>query len=230
MARYYIPNNDAKFDQWFEFLCRYVGQKTSGAPPEWPRIPWEAVAQLNTAYAGWDAAYAKTIGPHTPVDTKAKNDAKKAVYAVIRPFVNQYLRFPPVADEDRAAMSIPNRNNKPVPVLAPTSQAEADFMFPGIHLVELVNIHKVGSLSDDPRSDYGVRVYYGIVDAVNSKWRIVSPPATGDDLPHSVFTRRKKILFDFDGESGKTIYICLRYETARGLPGPFGPILHAVIP
>jgi hypothetical protein len=127
-------------------------------------------------------------------------------------------------------MLIPNRDEIPTPIHAPTSQAEADLMFPGIHMVEVLKIRKVGNLSDDLRSDYGVRIYYGILDAVNSKWRITAPPATGEDLSHSVFTREKKYLFDFDGESGKTIYVCLHYETSRGLPGPFGPILHAVIP
>jgi hypothetical protein len=41
------------------------------------------------------------------------------------------------------------------------------------------------------------------------------------------------MLFDCDEESGKTIYFYLRYENQKddktGV-GPFGPILHAVIP
>jgi hypothetical protein len=45
-----------------------------------------------------------------------------------------------------------------------------------------------------------------------------------------VFTREKKLLLDLDGESGKTVYLCLRYENSKGEAGPFGPILHAVIP
>ncbi|MDR1930756.1 MAG: hypothetical protein LBQ44_09045, partial [Treponema sp.] len=62
---------------------------------------------------------------------------------------------------------------------------------------------------------------------------IAAPPRTGDDLPHSVFTRRKKYRFDFDGNSGKTVYFCLRYENDKGGEegeGPYGPILSAVIP
>jgi hypothetical protein len=130
-------------------------------------------------------------------------------------------------------MGIPNHDTKPTPVPAPTSQAEADIMFPGIHMVELVKIRKAGNLSDDPRSDYGVSVHFGVLDAVNSEWRIAAPPLSGKDLPHSVFTREKKILFDFDGESGKTVYFCLCYENQKGGKngtGPFGPIMHAVIP
>jgi hypothetical protein len=229
-SKNYIPDPDVKFEPWFKYLTVYVVENTTGSPPKWTHIPQSEVDKLNTVYINWNTAYTAALGPHTSVQTEAKNNAKKAAKSVIRPFVNQYLRFPPVSVEDRTAMSIPNRDVKPTPIHAPTSQAEADLTFPGVHIVELVKIRKVGSLSDDPRSDYGVRVYYGIVDATNEKWRIPAPPVTGDNLYHSVFTREKKQLFDFDGESGKTLYICLRYETSRGLPGPFGPILHAVIP
>jgi hypothetical protein len=191
------------------------------------------VEMLSDAYAAWYTVYAKTLGPHTPVDTLAKNNEKKAAKKMARAFVNQYLRFLPVTDEDRLAMGIPNHDTKPTPVPAPTSQAEADLVFPGIHMVELVKIRKVGNISDDPRSDYGVSIHYGILDAVNSEWRIASPPASGKDLPYDVFTRAKKMLFDFEGESGNTIYFCLRYENQKGGKkgwGPFGPVLHAVIP
>jgi hypothetical protein len=136
----------------------------------------------------------------------------------------------PVTDADRLAMRIPNHDTKPSRVPVPSSQAEADLVFPGIHLVELVKIRKVGILSDDPRSDYGVSIHFGILDAVNNKWRITAPPSTGEDLRYAVFTREKKLLLDLDGESGKTVYFCLRYENSKGEAGPFGPILHAVIP
>jgi hypothetical protein len=48
------------------------------------------------------------------------------------------------------------------------------------------------------------------------KFRIAGEPKTGNDLSCSVFTRRKKGRFDFDGESGNTVYFCLRYEKPRG--------------
>jgi hypothetical protein len=44
------------------------------------------------------------------------------------------------------------------------------------------------------------------------------------------FTRRKRERFDFDGESGNTVYFCLRYENSKGEAGPFGPLLSAVVP
>jgi hypothetical protein len=102
--------------------------------------------------------------------------------------------------------------------------------------VELKNIRAAaGGDLPDPRSDYGVRIHYGLSgDPTEAhRFRVTLPPKTGKDLPYSLFTRRKKERFDFDGESGKTVYFCLQYETPSGGEqgkGPFGPILSAVIP
>ncbi|MDR3131386.1 MAG: hypothetical protein LBU18_07545, partial [Treponema sp.] len=60
-----------------------------------------------------------------------------------------------------------------------------------------------------------------------------APPSSGRDLPHSTFTHRRDHLFDFDGESGNTVWFCLHYENAKGGgegEGPFGPLFSAVIP
>jgi hypothetical protein len=48
--------------------------------------------------------------------------------------VNQYLRYPPVTNEDRTAMNIPNKDTIPTPVPPPEAQAEADITFPGVYL------------------------------------------------------------------------------------------------
>jgi hypothetical protein len=57
------------------------------------------------------------------------------------------------------------------------------------------------------------------------------PPVSGTELPHSLFTKRKRELFDFPAEdSGKTVYFCIRYENSKGKSGPWGPIFSAVIP
>jgi hypothetical protein len=119
MSKPYIPGKDADFDKWLAFLIRYVSEKCGGSPPAWNHIPPEVRSALETAYTAWKAAYEKTIGPHTKVDTEAKNDAKGAVKAVVQPFVAQYLRFSPVTNEDRTAMGIPNRDPHPTPIKPP---------------------------------------------------------------------------------------------------------------
>jgi hypothetical protein len=229
----YIPSKDADFDIFFQNLISYVDTKTSGSPVAWPNIVPVAMGLIN-AYQPWHTPYIKTLVPHTPVDTMVKNTARATAEKVIRPFVNQYLRFPPVTDADRLAMAIPNHDAVSTPVPPPTTQVEADILLPGIHLVEL-KIKPLSQLAHDStaRSDYGVRIYYGILGDVTAtdKFRLAAPPASGDDLPHSVFTRKHKHEFDFPEEDrGKAVYFCLRYENSKGDAGTLGPILHGIVP
>jgi hypothetical protein len=50
---------------------------------------------VDNVYALYFTAYSACLGPHTPVEMEAKNDAKDAMKKALRAFVNQYLRFPP---------------------------------------------------------------------------------------------------------------------------------------
>jgi hypothetical protein len=232
---YYIPGGDAEFDVFFKNIVDYVLARVLAAQPVWTHIPPAEAEKLATAYTDWHTAYEPTLVSHTSVQTAEKNRTRKASQKVLTGFVNRFLRYPPVTDEDRDNMGIPNKKPIKTPVPAPERQVEADLTFPGIHIVELRNIRPVAGPDDDPRSDYGVRIYYGLSGTPTDtyKFRLSAPPERGNDLPDSRFTRKKKERFDFEGESGNTVYFCLRYENAKGGEegvGPFGPILHATIP
>jgi hypothetical protein len=71
----YIPGSDAEFDGWLANLTSYVTTKTSSG--DWTHIPADKVTTLNAHNKDWHTAYGKTLGPHTSVDTEAKNDARK---------------------------------------------------------------------------------------------------------------------------------------------------------
>jgi hypothetical protein len=111
----YIPRPDSQFDPWFLALRDYVIQKTAGAAPAWSHIPQTAVTELASRYDTWHTAYEATVPPHAKPQTDAKNEARAAAEAFVRPFVNQYLRFPPVTDSDRDEMGIRNRDVQPTP-------------------------------------------------------------------------------------------------------------------
>jgi hypothetical protein len=226
----YIPPKDAEFHAWFGFLCRYVAGKTGGSAPEWTHIPAAEVEGLDGARAVWDAAFERVERPHTPVDTAGKRSARRAAEGVIRAFVNRFLRWPPVTDMDRSAMGIPCRR-KGSPIPPPESQAEADLVFPGVHLVELRNIHPLKE-PPDPRSNDRVRICFGLSGAPTDAYpfRLQDPPVSDRNLPYAVLTRWKRKRFDFAGESGNRVYFCLRYESPSHQAGPFGPILSTIIP
>jgi hypothetical protein len=214
-GRNYIPSNDAEFDKWFKFLCQYVAQKTSGAQPPWTHIPAAALTALNSAYA-------ETIGPHTPVDTEAKNDAKKAAAKVVRPFVNQYLRFPPVTDEDRTAMGIPNRDPTRTPVEVPKTRPVFSV---GVKAIRSLTIafHDEGTESRAiPYGMDGAVIFWDVLD---------SPPSSPKKLGRSELATRSPHTLSFEEEErGKTVYIAMRWQNEKGQKGEFTAKQSAIIP
>jgi hypothetical protein len=200
-------------------------------------IPADTFMEFGTAMDAARTALekAKDSSKRTPVVTAQCAQAFDALEERSRFLKGHYFLVPPLTDADLIALGLkPHESGSPIP--RPTAQVEADLTFPGIHLVELRNIRPVsGGTIPDVRSDYGVRIFYGLSGEPTEAHRFRAPdtPKSGRDLPESLFTRRKKELFDFDGESGRTVYFCLQYERPSGGQegkGPFGPILKAVIP
>ena len=168
----------------------------------------------------------------TAVITARYNELFHKLTAKMRDIKKRYFLTPPLDEANYAELGLKEPDTVATPIPPPTAQVEADLTFPGIHLVELKRIRPVAGAAPDGRSDYGVRIFWGITGPASGtdKFRVTETPKSGNDLPHSQFTRRRKELFDFDGESGNTVYFCLRYENPKGEAGPFGPILKAVIP
>jgi hypothetical protein len=232
----YIPTRDADFDVFFTNLVDYVDQKTGGNVPEWTHIPAPALSALREAHDAWQAAYAATLKPCTKPERDEKNRVRRDSEKTLRDFVNAYLRYyPAVTDYDKEQMGLHIPDTTPTSIPKPTAQPEADAAYPGVHLIELTNIRAVKAAGEDPRSDYGVRIFWGVLGpaAPHDKFRLAAVPVTGDDLPHSTFTHRRRYRFDFSGDSGCTVYFCLRYENEKGGKegeGPFGPLFSAIIP
>jgi hypothetical protein len=166
----------------------------------------------------------------------AKNGARDAGKGTLRAFNNQYvLHAKEVSDAERRDAGARVRAAAS-PASCPTAQPEADLVYPGKHLLELVNIRPVPGIGESPRKGCGVRIFWGLMGepSETDRFRLASPPLTGRDLPHSTFTHRKRFRFDFEGDSGRTVWFCLRYENAKGGKekgeGPFGPLFSAIIP
>jgi hypothetical protein len=222
MGKNYIPGKDAEFDAFFMNLIDNVDTKTSGTPPAWPHIPGEASGALIDAYQPWHTAYVKTLGPHTKVDTEVKKEKKKAAVALIRPFVKQYLHFPPVTDADRTAMGIPNYGGGGGPVAPPTVWPElrAD-TGTSLHLFVHYRdpLHPRGGKPDKVT---GMELRWAVLDA---------PPEHIDELVHSSFDTDSPLDLPFDlSDRGKKVFMAGRWEIHReGLKGPLSPIIDAII-
>jgi hypothetical protein len=197
MGKEYIPYNDAEFDRWFKFLIEYTERKCSGSPPAWDHIPQAARDGLTAAEAAWTAAYAPTMGPHTPQETREKNRVRKSVEHTLRGFVNRYLRFDPVSDEDRDNMGIPNRDLIPTPVPSPEDVPEVEVSTPLPRTLRF-KFRRMGAKRwGKPARVHGLELLWMIADA---------PPVKLDDFPHSAFSTRSPLELTFDedqrGEAG----------------------------
>lgn len=203
-------------------------------------VPDAMVTELQRLLGIADAALkAAALSDRTAVTTANCKAAFDALSAQMRYIKSHYFLSPPLTDANLIALKLKPRDETHTPVPAPTSQATADVSLSGIHLLEL-HFHPTANSEPDPRlNDYGYRYYWGVMppggasveDATGIKRELMNVPTAGALLPFSKFTRRKKELIDFaEGDSGKKAFFCVRYENAKGEPGPWGPVFSAVIP
>jgi hypothetical protein len=222
MPVYYLTLNDADLDSRFRQINLYVDQKCGGATPEWTHIPASARTKMADSYAVWSAAYTVFQGPHTSVDTEAKNNAKKASKATIRNFVNQYLRFPPVSDEDRTAMGIPNHDTHSSPIPRPEGIPMIEVLTPHPRIIHIRFRGENSKRWSKPQYVHGLECLWVIAE---------TPPTEIEDLLHSAFTTANPLELSFkESERGKWVYFAVRWETGTSLKGDWSEIFNAIIP
>jgi hypothetical protein len=142
----------------------------------------------------------------------------------------RYFFVPPLTEADITALGLRHKDDVPTPVGTPTMPADGDLAFPAKGMVSIAKI-RPGGPNPDKRASYGVRIYFGLLgDKGKGGFRLAAQPITGDDLPHSVFTKTRSHTFDFTAERGNQAFLCMRYENSKGQAGPWGDILEAYIP
>jgi hypothetical protein len=200
-----------------------VTEKTSGESPAWAHIPSEKVTALATQYTAWHMAYQKTIAPHTPVDTGAKNDARKTAVKVVRPFVAQFLKFEPVTDEDRTAMRIRNRDTTRSTIGVPTTR-------PVITDIKTLGGFQVELRFQDMATPGSKAIPYGfsgcLLHFVWGAERVADYAA----LVQGQLMTRSPWTLALPPEAEKTYLSCApRWQNAKGEVGPWGEIQTTVI-
>jgi hypothetical protein len=235
----------AHFEDWLPgrrggkiVMCRnWLAVMTPETREAWG-IPEGRFGELAARFAAAAALLeqAEDRDRRTRVVSEGCRAAFKALEATMRFFKNHYLLLSPLGPVDFARLGLRLRDTIRTETPKPEAQAEADLTFPGIHTVELRNIRPVGNFGlQEVRASYRARVFYGLSGAPGGafRFRVAGTPQGGRDLPCSVSTWRRKLRFDFEGESGSQVWFCLRYETGSGGEagaGPFGPLLTAIIP
>jgi hypothetical protein len=216
----YFPAKDADYDIFSFNIKTYVESKTLGTHPDWEHIPTDAVTALSEAIIAFRSAYAKMTGAHTKADTEWKNKKRKEAEKTISSFVNQYLRFPPVTDEDRVNMNIPNRDTTytkhPAPEARPMFVAKATG--DGKILVEV----ELESAGHWPPNAEGVKYYWEIID---------EPDPDPANLRHTKYQNKHKHEFTFDQPDwGKKIHFACAFENGKGDSGPMSARVSTIVP
>jgi hypothetical protein len=183
-------------------------------------------------------AQAKNESTRTPAATALCKERFKRMIEKMRYDKNHFFLSPPLTPSEIVSLGLKPHDTNPSPIPPPKGFAEADISYPGVGTLELHCRPVAGQPPLDERSDYGYRVYYGVMpvggasaeDATGTKRELVKAPQTGADLPHSQWVRRKRERFSFPGDSGKTVWIAIRYENSKGQSGPWGPLTSAIIP
>ena len=196
---------------------------------EW-NIPNSEKTELEAAAAAAAEVLAKAkSSDRSPFITAQCREAFDKLIEKMRFIKNRYFVCPPLTDADLISLELKSKDGTRTPVQDPASQAEADVAYPNRATLELTGIRRLGEPSPDHRAEYKVQIRYGVL-ADYGPYSIAAPPRSGDDLLYIFTTKRKKERFDFPGYSGKTAYFCLRWLNPSDRPGPYGPIIQAIIP
>jgi hypothetical protein len=219
----YIPRKDREFNDFFFALYEYVMRKTAGDVPEWNFIPSEALSLLVSSWHDWDGAWRATLRPHSPIETAFKKETRKRTEKIIREFVNHFLRYSPVTNEDRTAMGIHNPKESRSPVPIPTT---APKLFPNTGTRRRLIIEYSDEGTKHHRKPQFVR-------GLELRWSILDkPPQNIEELIHLSFSTQSPLTLEFaEYDRGKRVYMvgCWQIDRA-GERGPFGAIEDAIIP
>jgi len=230
--RDYIPWNDLKLIEWVTRFLVYIFRAENCL--RWGILePSPVLQELFQDFTNRHTEVQLGVGGAAKV--KEKNVAKAKMVKAIRNFAQGYLaRNINVTESDRIAMGLQIYDNIPTVIPVPVTQVEGTLAFRGLGLIEIRDIRPAAD-KPDARAGHGVRIYYGIMgespsENASDKFRLTAAPEHGSDLPHSVFTRKRRHLFDFTKNRGKAAYFCMRYENSKGEAGPWGKIYEAFIP
>jgi hypothetical protein len=224
----HIPVRDADFNNWFKNLCQYVTVKTSVIPPatapEWTHIPAAEVTLLNNAYSAWYTVYVIVLKPHTPADTLAKDEARAAAEAVIRPFIGQWLMWKQVSDVEREEAGVHNKRPRRPEIPVPTTVPELT-PSTGVPRQLLIAYRDKGSARRGKPADvHGIEVRWAFLDK--------PPEDIEKELTQSSFDTKSPLTLTFEEhDRGKRIYMVGRWEISReGIKGDFGDIVSVIVP
>jgi hypothetical protein len=221
-------------------MCRtWLSYMTEARRAAWG-VPQAEYEELETLCSAAESVLWKDMdaAERSHVITVQCREAFKSLEAKMRFVRDRRFKLPPLTPADWASLGFRDKDG-PSPIPAPEGVPEASLSYPGGPHTLTARLGPLAGTGElDPRSDYGYAVYLGIMppggatleQAASKKHYLMKPPADGEGLQHW-FTRRRKEKLAFDAEeAGMTVYVCCRYENAKGEAGGWGPVTSAIVP
>jgi hypothetical protein len=122
--------------------------------------------------------------------------------------VAQYLRFPPVTNEDRTAMGIPNRDLHPTPIKPPKTGPSFSIVQLGPGTLGIIyRSGEKGRKGSKPEGVAGARIYYCVSDTPITDQELLSWSKWATKCPHIIRFR--------ESDRGKRVYFALKWEIRK---------------
>ena len=215
MAIAYIPTRDADFNNW---IVNFSALLT--LTPVVYGLTAPVAASVAAVTSTWADAYAAATNPSTRTapSVAAKDSARVAAEALVRPYAVTISLNPAVSDLDKTAIGVTVRATVPTPVPAPTVAPSIDIES-AIALQQTLTYKTPGASGKyKPPGVIGVEVFraIGVVAATDP-----SQASYAGTVTKSPFRQT----FSSEDQGKKVTYFC-RYATRSGpggvsQPGPF---------
>ena len=219
MGRDYIPQNPAQFNTFMDNLTKYVAKNKT----KWALIPLEQFQELLDGFMAFQTIFLPLVGqPINKAQRERIHEAQAACISLARPFVNQWLRFPPITNADRIEMGIPNHDTIRTDHKVVTEMVDFVLHLRNIREI-IVDFWEQGSSNKaKPKGYDGAVVIWGLADVA---------PQHPDELNHHAMASRTPFALHFEeSERGKTVYVALAWQNERGITGHWSDYKTAVIP
>ena len=213
----YVPTNAQQFREFMQNLLTYVDQKKN----VWS-IPTNRLTELSNAFDTFTDILGDVSSSPTPANIHRRQAQQAEVTRLLRAFVNQFLRFPPVTDADRIEMGVPVHDTIRTDHFVVTENV--DFVIHLSAIRELVINFWIQGADHRAKPDgyEGAVIIWGIADA---------PPENPEDLTHHIMASRTPFTLHFDEEErGKTVYVALAWQNERGIRGTWSEYKTAIVP
>lgn len=211
----YIPAPDADYDLWATNFSTLL----TASPATYGLVSGDATAVAGV-YTTWHAAYLAAINPatRTPVTVQAKDDARTASLAVIRPYAVQISLNAGVNASDKIAIGVNPGTATPVSFPAPSTA-------PVISILNATPLAHKCAYHDESVPET-VKAKPDGVKFIEVRAQTSATPIVDQNLI-AFKDLYSKSPFDVPwdaGDVGKTAYYAGRWVNGNGLKGPWSAI------